>query len=124
MWPIIANPEALAVSQSWFGHPGTLADQDKDHQGADWQAWSKPQAGGGVAVLLVARALDFSSHPQPIDLSLTLSNYVGGPVTVRDIWGRQDMGQHEGTLHFPAVAAHDSVFLLLTPVAGGATAAA
>jgi alpha-galactosidase len=120
MWPIIANPETLAVSQSYFGHPGTLADQDKDRQGADWQVWVKPQADGAVAVLLIARALDFSPGAGPIDLSLALSNYVGGPVHVRDLWGRKDLGRHEGTLRFPAVAAHDSVFLLLKP---GATTA-
>ena len=33
LWPIITNPEALAVSQSWHGHPGSLVDQDVDTAG-------------------------------------------------------------------------------------------
>jgi hypothetical protein len=119
MWPIIANAEALAVSQSYFGHPGTLSDEDKDNSGEAWQIWSKPQAAGAVAVLLVSRALTTGRNVPPIDLSLTLSNYVAGVATVRDLWNHKDLGQHTGTLHFPAVVSHDSVFLLLSPTNNG-----
>lgn len=97
------------------GHPGSLADEDKDNAGKAYQVWAKPQAGGAMAVLLVARALDQLSA-RPIDLSLRLSNFVpAGKVAVRDIWRQKELGQHSGTLVFPAVAPHDSVFLLLTP---------
>jgi hypothetical protein len=113
----------------WVGHPGTLADEDKDNAGKAFQVWAKPQAQGAVAVLLVSRAL--SPLPAaPIDLSLRLSNFVdadavgvagdeSAEVTVRDIWQQKDLGQHSSSsvLRFPSVAAHDSVFLLLTPAA-------
>ena len=51
--PIITNTAALSVSQSWFGHPGTLSDQDKDTAGQRWQVWAKPQGVNRTAVLIV-----------------------------------------------------------------------
>jgi len=116
VWPFITNPEVLAVSQSWYGHPGTLTAQDKDNAGQEWQIWTKPQAGDAIAVLIISRALGPVSAG-PLDLSLPLGDYLRGPVVVRDLWQRADMGTHVGTLRFPAVAAHDSVFLLLRPAA-------
>jgi alpha-galactosidase len=71
MFPIITNTEVLAVSQSWFGHPGTLVDQDKDNAGQAWQIWAKPQSGGSMAVLLVNTAAGTTA-----DLELRLSDYV------------------------------------------------
>ena len=55
-------------------HPGALADEDVDTAGKAWQVWSKPQENGGVAVLLISRALDMGSKLPPIDLSLRLSS--------------------------------------------------
>ena len=122
LWPIIANPEALAVSQSWYGHPGSLADQDVDHAGEAWQVWSKPQANNGVAVLLISRALNMGKDLPPIDLSLRLSSYVDvtkGMPHVRDVWNRLDVNTSEAVdkdvLHFEGVKAHDSIFLVITP---------
>jgi alpha-galactosidase len=124
LWPLLTNTEALAVSQSWFGHPGSLAAQDTDNAGKAWQAWSKPQEKGAVAVLLISRALDMGTVGSlpAIDLSLRMSDYVdtsGGAPTVRDVWNRGDIDATtvavDGVLHFPAVPAHDSVFLVLTP---------
>ena len=62
-----------------------------------------------VAVLLINAADGVA------DLSLILSNHVGGQVAVRSIWDGKDLGVHSGVMYFPSVAAHDSVFLLLTP---------
>jgi alpha-galactosidase len=121
LWPLVTNPEALAVSQSWHGHPGRLVDQDVDNAGKAWQAWSKPQDKGAVAVLLIARALDMGTDLPPIDLSLRLSEYVDvtkGAPHVRDIWNRRDVDATQavdGMLHFRNVTAHDSVFLRITP---------
>jgi alpha-galactosidase len=122
LWPIITNPEALAISQSWHGHPGTLSSQDPDDAGKAWQVWSKPQADGAVAVLLVARALDMSPVVA-IDLSLRLSDYIDvsfGIPQVRDVWNRRNINistssQSHDILYFPQVLPHDSIFLLLTP---------
>ena len=66
LWPIITNPEALAVSQSWHGHPGSLADQDVDTAGKAWQVWSKPQENGGVAVLLVDDDVEVPERRWPL----------------------------------------------------------
>ena len=118
VWHIISNPEVLAVNQQWAGHPGTLVDQDKDSAGGAWQVWAKPQPQSAVAVLLL------NTHTAVQDLSLRLSNYVntatpaggGGGVLVRDVWNRKGLGLvTNGTLSFPQVAPHDSVFLTLTP---------
>ena len=129
LWPLISNTEALAVSQSWHGHPGRLAAQDTFLAGKQWQAWSKPQAGGAVAVLLISRALDMGTGQPPIDLSLRLSDFVDvsrGTPSARDVWNRRDIdvgsAAVDGVLHFPGVAAHDSVFLVLTPAAAAAPA--
>jgi alpha-galactosidase len=105
VWGVISNPEVLAVNQQYFGHPGTLVDQDKDSAGGSWQVWAKPQAGGATAVLL----LNTRSSPQ--DLTLALGNHVN----TADLWARKALGVRRGTLSFPAVASHDSLFLLLTP---------
>ena len=111
VWPLITNTEALDVNRGWYGHPGTLADQDKDNAGASWQIWSKPMSadGGSVAVLLIS-----TSSATEGTLSLQLSNYIAGTALVRDIWHHKDLGAHAGTLRFPVTAMHDSVFLLLT----------
>ena len=67
VWPIIANEEVLAVSQSWFGHPGRLVANATEYRAVvvehgstgnrvsteqfpSWQAWAKPVANGAVAV--------------------------------------------------------------------------
>ena len=111
-WPIITNTDVLAVNQGFFGHPGTLLDQDKDSAGGAWQVWAKPQGDGAMAVLLV------NTGGAAADLSLALSNYAstaGAGATVRDLWAQKTVGPRKGTMRFPAVASHDSVFLLLTP---------
>ena len=96
----------LTDRASW---QGTLADEDKDNAGAEWQVWSKPMPQDSVAVLLINAADGVA------DLSLILSNHVGGQVAVRSIWDGKDLGVHSGVMYFPSMAAHDSVFLLLTP---------
>ena len=119
LWPIITNPEALAVSQSWHGHPGSLADQDVDTAGKAWQVWSKPQENGGVAVLLLSRALDMGSKLPPIDLSFD-SSYVDvtkvcltlGTFGIGVMWMQKSCRWCD---YFQNVKAHDSIFLRLTP---------
>ena len=117
VWPLITNTEALAVNQGFFGRPGTLVDQDKDNAGEAWQVWSKPQANGAAAVLLVNMA------STPATLTATPSNFVTAPsgkgVAVRDIWGHKDLGPASvgRRMSFPNVPSHDSVFLLITPEA-------
>ena len=98
-----------------------MLDEDVDTAGKAWQKFSKPQANGGVAVLLISRALDMGSNLPPIDLSLRLSSYVDVTVYlyIRDIWNRRDVDAKEVVdgviLLFRNIKAHDSVFLRLTP---------
>jgi len=113
VWSVISNPEALSVSQSFYGHPGTLVE-DEDKAGQAWQVWAKPQANGAVAVLLISRA-DSKLPQKPLDLSIRLADHIAGPAHVRDVWNRKDLGTRTGVMSFPQVEAHDSVFLVLTP---------
>jgi hypothetical protein len=73
------------------------------------QVWSKPMSSGGAAAVLLVNMGEADAN-----LLLRLSDYVGAPATVRDIWNQKDMGPQAGTMNF-AVGSHDSVFLLLTP---------
>jgi hypothetical protein len=65
--PIVTNTEALAVSQSFYGHPGTLVDEDKDNAGSAWQVWAKPQAANATAILV----LNTASTTRSFAISLT-----------------------------------------------------
>ena len=42
LWPIVGNPEAIAINQAWAGHAGTLFDHPHEPEGqlmngVDWQ---------------------------------------------------------------------------------------
>jgi len=129
VWPIIANREALRVSQTWAGHPGRLVANSSKYfdavceKGAsdthshpctfpEWQAWAKPQPGGAVAVLLVNLA------EAPVNISVDLAA-LGLPerAACRDLWAHAECGALVGALSAPAVPPHDGVFVLLTPSA-------
>ena len=139
-WPIIANEEALAVSQSWSGHPGFLVANSTEVQDfkavwgspgtqyvnaslPSWQAWAKPLKGNGVAVLVV-RVWESEADTQ---LSIPLSRFydpgsVPASVTVRDIHAHTDNGTASGvlTVNLPTLSGRDSAFLVLAPAAVGA----
>jgi hypothetical protein len=111
-WPIVTNTEALAVSQSYFGHPGTLLDEDKDNAGSAWQVWGKPQADGGTAIMIINMMSTIQSFTIPI------TAYGTGATAarhVRDIWKKKNVGvQVDGVLHAENLAPHDSLFLLVS----------
>ena len=139
-WPIIANEEALAVSQSWSGHPGFLIANSTEVQDfavvwgspgvltvnaslPSWQAWAKPLKDNGMAVVVV-RVWESKADTQ---LSLPFSKFYGpgadvSSVTVRDIHAHTDNGTASAvlTVDIPALAGRDSVFLVLTPAAADA----
>ena len=142
-WPIIANEETLAVSQSWSGHPGFLVANStavKDfavaygRQGThftnaslpSWQAWAKPLKDNGMAVLVV-RVWENKADSQ---FSLPLRKFYApgsapASVAVRDIHAHTDNGTASAvlTVDLPALHGRDSVFLVLTPAADGALVA-
>ena len=139
-WPIIANEEALAVSQSWSGHPGFLVANSTEVQDLavvhgspgtqytneslpSWQAWAKPLKDNGMAVVVV-RVWESGADTR---ISLPLGEFYGpgsapAKVAVRDIHAHTDNGTASAmlTVDLAALPGRGSVFLVLTPVAAGA----
>ncbi len=133
LWPIIANPEAIAINQAWAGHSGSPF-KEADHNitwwmgigGSPhnvsvplWQYFQKPVGDGKVAILLVNH--DDVSRPMELDLhevpGLSCSN-----CEVRDVWARQDLGRMMKL--DVTVGSHDTVFFLLSPAGEGARSSA
>ena len=115
-WPIVTNTEALAVSQSYYGHPGTLLDEDKDNAGGAWQVWGKPQGNGATAILVINMLPETQSFRVPI------TAYGKGQSAarhVRDIWTQKDVGVvTDGVLRVDNLPSHDSMFLLVAEAPG------
>jgi len=142
VWPIIANTEALAVSQSYFGHSGSpfktsnsfvklddvnyaamersMTEDEKMATGAtmapSFQYLYKPLAtdGSKTAVLLM------NQGDAAVDLTLDFADVPGlkcKTCTVRDIWNHKDLGSAAGTFVAKSVGSHDCAFLILTNVA-------
>lgn len=131
VWAIIGNEAAIAVNQRWAGHPGFLLWSSKEtfhalvtHGAEDergptsWQVpvaqvWAKPQPNKAFAVLL----LNLSNSKRTITFQLEELGFLGG-AEVMDIWASPLMGhrvQVKGE-YSAVLGAHDSVFLLLTPL--------
>ena len=122
IWPVIANPEAIAVNQAWAGHSGSpfksaealVAMKDKAEATPAWQYFYKPMEAGGKkdAVLLMNHA------DKAADLTLTFSDIPTATCTkcsVRDVWARKDLGTFDGTFTAKGLASHDAAFLVITP---------
>ena len=143
LWPFLANKEALAVSQTWAGHPGwrvrTWTPENKGPIWYNWrpldsdnvhtnkepidlmQIWTKPMPGGSRAVLVINAdaSPENSEHPYSIKLG-ELGMVADGTVLVRDIWNRKDRSVAEPTPLGPTlvegrVKGFASELLLLTP---------
>merc|ERR1712113_54673 len=139
IWPIIANREVLAVSQSYAGHSGSpfkksdstvvldsvnFAAMDKTETidisdtgpvvAESWQYLYKPlDAYGTKTAVLLMNQGDIET-----DLTLDFADIPGLKCTtcnVRDIWNHEDLGSAEGTFVAKAVGSHDCAFLILTP---------
>jgi len=138
VWDIITNTEALAVSQTWEGHPGRLVTQagekiilestyterdlarmrrngnepksnEKSFAIGAWQIWAKPVKNKSQAALLVNIADTNSTIVLNIsDLGFSSSQ----KLAIRDIWEHKDLGTVGGDTKFSAtLVAHDSKFL-------------
>lgn len=121
VWPIVANPEAIAVNQAYHGFSGTVFAQSNTTVNLcsvgctfpTWQALYKPISATATAVLVMNH--DAVAHDLTIDFSAVPGlPCAGGPCTVRDINARADRGVANGQYTVPAVASHDSVFVMLT----------
>jgi len=123
VWDIITNTEALAVSQSWVGHPGRLVSQatqkeifqvdtSKSMALPSWQVWAKPTSSSSQAALL----LNIASDTQNVSVKLSDLGYTNSQkVRVRDIWEHKDVSVMDGDATYNAsLNAHDSKFLQFT----------
>jgi len=124
VWDIITNMEALAVSQSWEGHPGRLVSQaaqkeifqvpesGKSMALPSWQVWAKPTATTSQAVLL----LNIANTSQSVSIKLSDLGYSSSQkLKVRDIWEHKDLDVMNGDATYSAsLEAHDSKFILFT----------
>merc|ERR1712232_266573 len=137
IWPIIANKEAIAVSQTYAGFSGgrflssslsvtldevnhaemerSMTDAERKQTGptvsASFQYLYKPldYAGTKAAVLLM------NSDDATQNLTLSFADVPGlkGPCKVRDIWDHKDLGGADESMTF-AVDSHDAAFLVLS----------
>jgi alpha-galactosidase len=137
IWPVIANKEVIAVSQTYAGYSGGVFKSSSDlvqlsevnfaamerHMDetsrqstgptltASFQYLYKPLAwdGSKTAVLLL------NSGDAKADLTLTLADVPGmaGPCDVRDIWEHKDLGNHKSDITV-SVESHDAAFLVLS----------
>jgi len=123
IWDIITNTEALAVSQTWAGHPGRLVKQASStslYKGysidgnsvravGDWQIWGKVLDNGDQAALV----LNVADSEMKVGLLISdLGFKSSDKVKVRDIWNHKDLGTMNGSDTINSdLKAHDSAFL-------------
>lgn len=139
IWPIIANKEAIAVSQTYAGFSGGpfkksgdvvvldevnyaamekgMTEEQKKATGPtiapSWQYLYKPLKydGTSVAVLLM------NSGDTSADLALDFADIPGlkcKTCNVRDIWNHRDLGTFSKSHVAKDVGSHDSTFLVIT----------
>lgn len=124
VWPIVANPEAIAVNQAYHGFSGSVYAQANTTVNLctggctfpTWQALYKPISATATAVLVMNH--DAVAHDLTIDFAsvpgLACGTAGTGSCNVRDINARADRGAANGQYTVPAVASHDAVFVMLT----------
>jgi alpha-galactosidase len=140
IWPIIANKEAIAVSQSYAGFSGGLfqahedtvslssvnyaaikkgmTEEEKQSLGSTdaplFQYFYKPmEYGGRKTAVLLMNNIDVA-----YDLELNFADIPGVTCTtchVRDIWNHKDLGSFHLKYTAHRVSSHDSAFLIITP---------
>jgi len=142
VWDIITNTEAIAVSQTWAGHPGRLVAQAADkiileatyterdlarmkRNGIEpksnkrsiavgaWQIWAKTLKNGSQAALIV----NTGEANSTIDLKVSELGFSASlKLAVRDIWEHKDLAPLSGDATFSAtLIPHDSMLLQFTP---------
>lgn len=140
IWPVIANKEVLAVSQSYAGFSGGpfktssafvkleslnyaamekgMTEEERMATGPIWvpefQYLYKPMEAGGAktAILLM------NQGSSAVDLTLNFADVPGltaSAYKVRDIWNHKDLGTAHGTFVAKGVGSHDCTFLVITP---------
>jgi hypothetical protein len=128
--PIISNTEVLAVNAAWAGAPGTRIAGNASANTTwtpcgwlpecsvpVWEVWSKPLPGGSAAVLFLNHGAVGSSADVPVTWAGVpgLGACGTGGCAVRDVYGHRDLGRFTGGFVASALAAHDSVFITVSP---------
>jgi len=100
---ILTNKEVIAVNQDTLGKEG-----DRAYEVGPLEVWSRPLAGGDVAVAL------FNGIRSPTEMTLKLSA-IGwhGSAVARDLWAHKDVGAINGE-YTVMVPAHGVVMLRLS----------
>lgn len=141
VWDIITNTEAIAVSQTWAGHPGRLVTQSNtqisfkvqyterdlarlerlgvEHDGyhitavGAWQIWAKTLNNGAQAALL----LNTGDASTTVSLQISDLGYTATQkVSLRSIWDHKDLGTFTGSDSYSVnLSAHDSAFITVSP---------
>lgn len=130
-WPIVSNTRAIAINQAWNGSPGGLAAQSNVSFNAlvyhgsacevssnrsmpQWTVWAKPLADAAGSVAVAA----LNSWESDVEVSVPLSALGLAPgvtADALDVWTGKAAGQFSGSWVVPALASHDSRFVVLTP---------
>ncbi len=98
---ILTNRDAIAIDQDPLGIQGSK----KIDQGR-FEVWTKPLAGGDVAVIF------FNRGETPVDANVSLKSLgINGSFKAKDVWTKKDMGlltNYKGT-----IGMHEAVMLRL-----------
>jgi len=138
IWPVIANPEVIAVNQAWEGNSGQPFKQSPDmiplsevnwaaatknmdvtdlralggFSAPSWQYFYKPVGGNNFAILLMNH--DNSTN----SLTFDFADVPGSPCmtcSIRDIYARKDVGRFTTSYTAASVGPHDVAFLMMHP---------
>ena len=137
VWPIISNEAAIAVNQAYYdGDAGRLVDRatttvtlplchwsDEGCTIPSWLLLAKRVAPDSVAVLL----MNNGGSAATLSLNLTAAGLDcahGGGCSFTSIWGAAPAATSGTAVPIPALAPHDSVFLVATAAHGGISGAA
>ena len=118
----------LANSTVFFDAPtahGASGKTGKNVTYPTWQVWRKPleQPAGAQAVLLI----NLSDEPQDVSFefeAIDPLHELGDKPTAIEVWSGDAVklsGNRTGEATFEAVAAHDSVFLIISPTRSRST---
>lgn len=138
IWPVIANPEAIAVNQAWDGNSGQpfaqsetmiklsdvnwaaaekgMSDTELQALGEffapSYQYFYKPLGNSNVAILLMNH--DNSTNTLAFNFS-SVPNSPCSTCVVRDIFARKDLGKFTNSYTANQLGPHDAAFLLIHP---------
>lgn len=103
---ILTAPEVLSVSQDALGVQGVRVSTPTP---AGSECWARPLADGGVAALLLNRALGVADATCTFE-ELGLKN-PNATAKVRDLWARADLGVFSNAFTAKGLAGHASMLV-------------